>query len=454
MADYGKVVWFEGMTLDPHHFQQWDRYQQNALKSRIRAIAPYDWGLSELEIDRERLANGEFSVLRCRGVTSDGLPFQCPEQDPLPEARSFEEYFASTEERLGVFLALPVERPRGINCLLEGQDRKRETRYMMERITLPDDNTGTDERQIGVARVNLQLRFAGEPHEEYTTLKIAEIERTPEGGFGLSSRFIPPCLAVSAAENLATMGRRLLEMLVAKSTALLERRRQQPSGQIEYTTADVTVFWLLHTVNTFIPVLNHQLTTAKAHPESFYQTLLALAGQLTAFSADASVPPRDFPRYDHNSPSEPFGRLFAIIQGLLGEYVSRNYVSIPLEKARESLYVGRVGDDSLFEQAQFFLVGSGDFPERKLIEELPEKLRVASPETIDAVLKSLTRALGLSHTVHPPVGLPGRPGLLYFQLEKHGPFWDAICRSRALAIFIPAELTGLSLELVAVRQMS
>jgi type VI secretion system protein ImpJ len=35
MARNRKVLWYEGMTLDPHHFQHWDRYNQALLNFRV-----------------------------------------------------------------------------------------------------------------------------------------------------------------------------------------------------------------------------------------------------------------------------------------------------------------------------------------------------------------------------------------------------------------------------------
>ena len=55
-------VWHEGMTLDPHHFQQWDRHQRYELAMRVRALQPLGWGFLALDIDREALANGQFSL--------------------------------------------------------------------------------------------------------------------------------------------------------------------------------------------------------------------------------------------------------------------------------------------------------------------------------------------------------------------------------------------------------
>jgi type VI secretion system protein ImpJ len=389
--------------------------------------------------------------LSCSGVTPDGLPFEISDSDPQ-SSRSIQGAFPATEELLSVFLAIPVERQGGRNCLLEETTESPETRYIAEEIALTDDNTGADERQIEVARTNFQIRFGGEPMEGFSTMKIAEVLRTADGGFSLSDSYIPPSLSISASENLMTIARRLLELLVAKSSDLLDRRQQRPSGQIEYTSSDITVFWLLHTVNTFIPLLNNHYTIGKIHPKEFYTLLLSLAGQLTTFSTDVLIHPRDFPIYDHKDLSNCFIQLDELVRKQLGEVVSTNIVSIPLDKQRESLYVAQVRDDSLFKEAQFFLVGSGDIPENKIVNDLPIKVRIASPDRIDAVLQSFTLALNISHSKRPPMGLPARPGFQYFHLEKHGPFWEEICQSRALAIFLPAELKGLKLEVVAVRE--
>jgi type VI secretion system protein ImpJ len=50
----------------------------------------------------------------------------------------------------------------------------------------------------------------------------------------------------------------------------------------------------------------------------------------------------------------------------------------------------------------------------------------------------------------PPAGLPKKEGVLYFQLEPEGAFWEAIIRSQALSIFVPAELRSLRFEAIAV----
>src|SRR6185369_15177659 len=87
MSRYRKVVWNEGMLLTPHHFQQWDNYHEELLNARLASLAPYEWGVLELQVNRESIANGYFEVLRCSAVMPDGLLLNIPQTDAAPDPR-------------------------------------------------------------------------------------------------------------------------------------------------------------------------------------------------------------------------------------------------------------------------------------------------------------------------------------------------------------------------------
>ena len=64
-----KVLWTEGLFLQPHHFQQADRYTEALVAGLARRITPYGWGASALEIDDEVLKVGQFALKSCAGLT-------------------------------------------------------------------------------------------------------------------------------------------------------------------------------------------------------------------------------------------------------------------------------------------------------------------------------------------------------------------------------------------------
>ena len=60
MGRYRKIVWNEGMLLTPHHFQQSDNFHEELLNSRIASLVAYEWGILDLQVNRE----GHPSLLR------------------------------------------------------------------------------------------------------------------------------------------------------------------------------------------------------------------------------------------------------------------------------------------------------------------------------------------------------------------------------------------------------
>ena len=155
-----KVLWLEGMTLDPHHFQQAERHGAQQIHSRIRALTPHYWGFQSLEIDAGRLTNGEIAVDKCSGVFSDGYVFNLPGDAPLPASRSVAESFDASASSLNVFLCLPVYR-NGANLKSPGSGESQLTRFQSESLSITDENTGFEDRNIEVAIPAFHQRFCG-----------------------------------------------------------------------------------------------------------------------------------------------------------------------------------------------------------------------------------------------------------------------------------------------------
>ena len=68
-----KVVWSEGLFLQPQHFQQQERY----LESYIHNTLPqqrFTWGFTELTLDTAELESGKLALRSAAGVFPDILP--------------------------------------------------------------------------------------------------------------------------------------------------------------------------------------------------------------------------------------------------------------------------------------------------------------------------------------------------------------------------------------------
>jgi type VI secretion system protein ImpJ len=445
------------MFLTPHHFQQWDNYNEQALDFRLKSLSPFAWGLTELEIRREGIANGQVALVRCSGLLPGGMPFSIPESDDPPPTRSVEGHFEAAAESLDVYLGVGLKRPGASNVAMNGVEGSRPARFRSDTMKVTDETTGENEREVAVTQQNLKILFGEEALTDYETLKIAELRRTGQGVIALRETYIPPCLRLEASSFLQGMTLRLLEILHAKGTSLGESRGQRTQGLADFSTADVANFWLLHTVNSFIPVLDHHHHSGRTHPERLFLDLVQLAGQLLTFSPTGH--PRDLPRYNHNNLALTFVTLEEKIQELLKTVIPTGAVQIPLKRESESKFTGQIVDDQLVVGAQVILAASAEMSEGLLITELPQQAKISSIDRIESLLGLALPGVGLVHRPVPPSPLRVKLGYHYFRLESQGTpemqlHWDAICKSRNLAIRIPnpKRFAGLKLELWSIKE--
>lgn len=446
MSRSHKVVWSEGLFLTPHLFQQLDRYHESLLHFRLTPLTAFYWGLSELEIDKEGLPNNFFTLSRCSGIMPDGLPIQVPDGDRPPDTRPIQAYFPPSAASLDVYLAIPASQPASVNFRLDSGGGGPPVRYQMDLLRAPDETTEGNEREIPVAKKNYKILFSGEPLDGTIWIKIAELTRTGAGTIALQDSYIAPSVTLSASGRLMDILHRLLEMLAAKSSALSQQRRHIA----EFGASDVANFWLLHTVNSYVPILSHFYNAPTRHPEQLYLVLSQLAGELSTFALRED--PRDLPRYDHINLGKTFIELEEKIRFLLESVIPTRYVIIPLEKTPELLYVGHIHDDRLIKTAQFYLGANAQVAANRLIEEIPAKSKIGSPDEVNSLIGRAVPGVELTHEPVPPTAIPVKPGFKYFHLSTRGRWWDAIAKSQSLALYLPDEFPDLRLELVAIKE--
>jgi type VI secretion system protein ImpJ len=446
MSRARNVVWTEGLFLTPHVFQQADRYRENLLQFRLKPLSPFFWGLSELEIDRDGLPQGFFTLYRCSGVLPDGLTVQVPGEDDAPESRPVKAFFAPSAESLDVYLAIQTQHPDAVSVNLDNGTSNRTVRYQMEMTHVQDETTGGNENDIPVARKSFQILFGGESLDDKVYIKIAELGRTTTGEISVRETFVAPAISVNASAVLMAILHRILEMLSAKSSALSQQRRHIA----EFGASDVANFWLLHTVNSYVPILSHFYLTPERHPEILYMALAQLVGELGTFSLQAD--PREVPRYNHEDLFKTFDELEQKIRFLLDTIIPSKYVIIPLIKTPELWYAGEIYDDRLLANAQFYLAANAQVAPTRLIEDVPAKSKISSPDEIGALIGRAVPGVSLTHEPIPPTAIPVKPGYKYYTLHGKGRWWDAICKARKLALYLPDEFPDLKVELVAVRE--
>jgi type VI secretion system protein ImpJ len=193
----------------------------------------------------------------------------------------------------------------------------------------------------------------------------------------------------------------------------------------------------------------HFFRSPVLHPERLYLEMATLIGKLMTFSLE--VHPKDIIKYDHDDLYLTFSSLSAQLKDLLETVIPSRCVPIPLEKTRDTLYVGRIQDERLLKEAAFYLAVRAQMPESKLIEGVPRVVKIASRDVIDSVIGSALPGVVLTHANPPPAPIPARVGFKYFQLDSIGPYWNGISGSKVISVYVPNEIPDEKLELYAVK---
>lgn len=444
-----KVIWKEGMFLQPQHFQQMERHLWNAFDMRIQAHNPHYYGVADLSVDDEALANGMFSLSRCRGVLPDGVAFDIPQDDVAPEARSFADHFPPQRQSLDVHLALPLCSEGKMNALPAQAQAHTAARYRYRNMGVTDEVLGSDSKEIELGVASLCLLFGGESLDGYASLRIARLVRNAAGQVELDRSHIPPLLRIGGSSYLMTELRTILEILMARISSLSQGRRQVEGGFAEFSGSEETPFRLLQTLNTFTPLLAQYHYAGNMHAYELFSLMNQFTGALCTFSVDWDI--TKLPRYDHTNFGATFSGLTRIIRSILEADISAGCVAVPVEQVNQATFVCRVPEEKLLSVAKFYLGVSAKVPEKELIVGVLQRIKMCSRERLDLLISSAMPGLQLMHVSNPPEGLSTKPSFLYFSVDQQGELWDSVRATGTIAFYFPQNFPDLKIEMLALK---
>jgi len=441
-----KLVWTEGLFVTQHHFQQLDRYHEALLGERLRAAIPWEWGVTDLEIDERALAANQLLVSRLSAVLPDGTPLDCQEGKPdaIPP-RSFATEFSPQAQFLDVSVAMVHEMLGATNVDLDGS-AVQVARYARRQEPVVDVNTGMGEQPIDRARPLLRLLFGDEVKGSFDAIRIGQLVRGPTGTVQLRPNCVPPCLRIGASPWLIQGFRSLLAIMTARQRNLAQSRRQRTAGSIEVDASDALRFLFLDLLNGNIPVFSHMVDAGTLHPEQAYLVLATLIGRLCSF---ADVDPTAVPKFDYLDLGASFTPMFDMASRLLESIISDRYAEVELQRREDGVYVGRSSGEQVM-NSDFFLAVSSTLPEAQMRERLPRLMKVASVNQIQAILKSAINGAGIELEYRPPSALPMKPGITFFRLQRTPDFWNDIATTGTFALFHPFDPQALTLKLYAI----
>ena len=444
MTWYNKVIWTEGMFLQPQHFQQHDRFL--ALQSHARAgIAQgYGWGYVSLAFDSAALNLGKIAISGAYGVLPDGLVFDIPGQDAAPLALDVP---ADARDEL-VVLAAVLQRPGVAESDAEADTGSMPPRFLASEVEVGDTNvTGERAAPIQIGRLNLRVMLARDATEGYATAGLCRVvERRADNKLVLDAQYIPPTLHASGNEVLASYLRELHGLLHQRGEALAARLAQPGRAGV----GEIADFLLLETINRNEPLLAQLRQTSVLHPKDLYFAAIALAGELATFHDKRR--PANLPAYLHDDPARCFKPLMNDLRQSLSMVMDQTALPIELQDRKHGFRVAIIPDVELQRTAQFVLAVAAQMPGDALRSRFPTQVKIGTVERIRDLVSLQLPGVTLRPLPVAPRQIPYHAGYNYFELETRGnDMWKQLESSGGLAMHIAGDFPGLELEFWAIR---
>jgi type VI secretion system protein ImpJ len=440
---FNKVIWSEGMFLQPHHFQQQDRYVESLLRRSGSNLRSYAWGISDLSIDRDLLQTGKFAVSVCTGILPDGTPFDLQEEMGQPLVRDLAEGVADKELYLGV----PVLRSGGIDVDFE-RSEDGTSRFLARETEVRDSSSsGGTPVSVQVGEPRFALLLEGEELSSYHCIALTRvIEVRSDRNIVLDGGFIPPCLHCGPTP-LAGFLNELEGLLHQRGEALAARVSASGRGGV----AEIADFLILMIVNRFQPLVRHLARAQQLHPEALYQALAQVAGELSTFSAGDKRAPQ-FPDYKHDRLKETYAPVIASLRNSLSMVLEQKAVALPLEDRKYGIRVAGIADRSLLQEAVFVLAVNADVPTEALRKSFPAQIKIGPVEKIRELVNLALPAIDVRPLPVAPRQIPYHAGVTYFELDTSGDYWKDLDKSGGLAFHVAGKFPNLEMAFWAIKK--
>src|SRR5262249_13478122 len=268
MSAHNRVVWSEGLFLQPQHFQQQDRYLEQYVESRCQSLIPHSWGFTEIEIERDFLRIGKFGLRRANGIFPDGTPIRMPEHDPLPEPIDI---CAQSRDQV-IHLAVPLRRGDSLDVDRTGRTDELARHTLLQWDARDATSASATSAPLEVSALRSRFLLASDVTPAYACLPLAHlVECRSDKQVVLDEGFMPTVLHARASTRLATFITELLGLLHQRGEALAGRVAATSRGG----AAEIADFLLLQAVNRYEPLVAHFAESGAIHPEALFRMCVA-----------------------------------------------------------------------------------------------------------------------------------------------------------------------------------
>lgn len=437
-----KIIWHDGMPLQPSHFQQQARHVKYLFDSKLALTSQHLWGFSELSLDMDLLSIGKLGIRSAKGIFPDGTLFNIPDEDQAPPAFMVPEGLTNTI----LYLVLPEQHAN----VADSGDEHSKQRYRYQGLVKSIADSVADSEQIAEVTVgSLACRILTE-HDDLdglTYLPIAKIKQAKANNqISFDKNFLTTWLDCHQVDALAKF--------IEEVQVLLTQRAAMLAGRLSDTqqagSADMVDLMLLQLSNRYEALFKQLQATTPLHPQKLYYTLIEMLAEMATYTTNQRRP-NDVETYDHHDLYTSFKPVIKDVRHALSMVLEQNATAIALEDRGHGLWVGQINDKSMLSSCNFVLAVFADQPMETLRIAFPAQIKIAPVEQIKNLVSKALPGIVIQSIAIAPRQIPYHPNFCYFSINNNNELWQQLSQSGGIALHVSGNVQGLKMELWAIK---
>jgi len=451
------VFWYQGLFLQPQHFQQADLFHQSSLGPLRDYMQPFFFGTCGHTIDEGALREMVFNLSDGEFLFQDGTWVKTTENAKL-QARSFKDAWTNMDKPFKVFIGLKRWDHGGKNVAAPGSGEVR-SRYSVDETQSAVKDVYLTDNIAEVKLLHHVLKFFWENETadsaHYHLMPLAILTFNGQDVV-LSRDYVAPAVMLSSAEPLVRTMRAVRELVLSRCHILEEYKNPRGFQQADLQAAYLNFFLALHTLNRYLPLLEHFIEVSTVHPWTAYGLLRQFAGELSSFTDRVDALGRLangtqlIPPYDH----ENLGFCFRQVQLLIEEIVASMILGMEniIHFDRKNHYFRAIVPQELLDNRNlFYLIVKSAGEAQGVLDGVRHIVKLGSEEEVPVLITRALPGIPLEQKVEMPPGLPRKPGMFCFEIDRTNRYWHDVLKNGRIALYWPDAPEDTMIELAILK---
>ena len=439
-----QLHWHEGLFLQPHHLQQFQRNTLAQFGTERGLVLAYPYGVIEARLSKDELENFRVRFERLELVLPGGAHISFPENADLPSL-NIKQAFIDYPAGFTVYLGLPDWFDSRPNTLLEqpsaGGRIKLRYRVPVPEPEFCDENTGENPLPIQIRRYNTFMLLKEDDSSDLDRIPLLKIVHDTASEEPLprpDPEYVYPCLHLGASPTLREMVKDVASQVSGVRDQLernLAREEMFSQGAMPGKTLEKVM--RLRSLNSFAARVPSLLDVGDGRCSlptySMYLELRQLLGELMALfpgKGEFDVPAFS---YDHDDPYRSFSAIIKQIRNYLDPGITRKPWVVEFTPSEDGRYRRAVLEEKHFEVPTGYYLGIRTKLDVTSVTNLVQdstkfKLMPASYET------KAIRGVKLEEERFPPLELPAKMYHYRLLTAESRRIWKEVIDERTLSI--------------------